>query len=736
MSAGLEFAAGIFAIIGVAEVIVRTGREVHGFLRDISGAPEEIDRLCTTVKETTLLAETVKQILETLASRKPADTTDRITALFESALKSLQRELQNLRILNARFRGVSNKTWSRVKYVLDERKVNKMFNNLERAKSLLANSLHVASRQRSDDQHLETLKRHNTTQKLLASTKRNQATLIQGQELLGRLAVCHYQETKRASKEIAIAHQEHLIEHQRTRDVLSAKLEDVIVTQFEKYRISRARSVSTRDVFFFGERRDMIMAYLLIVKPHLEVALANLFNDGISTFPPHYISWLQSEYENLIASAAQEEATKHPQSTATSLDRWHYSEETKSRHLTTPRRVIGQSKIRSTTQEAHYANLYLSTPAIAHKSSYTHTTPFGSLRLQTSRRASRSKLRRPDEEASFTFTCGIGRSLHAIHAHFLRNASGPSNPRLCAQLSVFTLAESETHYNQLFASASAHEIDDALRQGVISPYEINREGRNLCLYYAAEHTRIDLFDYLASQGIGVSNLNHDVSLVAGLFMRSIVDHDRVAFERTVDHIIPQVYESSSFLFETTMNMLLWDYYKGRSRSLLGEQIQRLQQEGLISESVILNDDPWDWPSVAGIIAPLFEIDAAYINTMGSLGRNRIQRCYCVIDHEGSPGDPMAIEEIANALIRAGIDVHHRDHDGLTPSMYAKRCGAWDGWCSALARNGLRIEDVVREEKAEWLLEEGWREHWVERYEEIWKPVDHGSVLAQKTEDGE
>ncbi|CAN9272592.1 unnamed protein product [Alternaria alternata] len=667
MSAGLEFAAGIFAIIGVAEVIVRTGREVHGFLRDISGAPEEIDRLCTTVKETTLLAETVKQILETLASRKPADTTDRITALFESALKSLQRELQNLRILNARFRGVSNKTWSRVKYVLDERKVNKMFNNLERAKSLLANSLHVAS---------------------------------------------------------------------RTRDVLSAKLEDVIVTQFEKYRISRARSVSTRDVFFFGERRDMIMAYLLIVKPHLEVALANLFNDGISTFPPHYISWLQSEYENLIASAAQEEATKHPQSTATSLDRWHYSEETKSRHLTTPRRVIGQSKIRSTTQEAHYANLYLSTPAIAHKSSYTHTTPFGSLRLQTSRRASRSKLRRPDEEASFTFTCGIGRSLHAIHAHFLRNASGPSNPRLCAQLSVFTLAESETHYNQLFASASAHEIDDALRQGVISPYEINREGRNLCLYYAAEHTRIDLFDYLASQGIGVSNLNHDVSLVAGLFMRSIVDHDRVAFERTVDHIIPQVYESSSFLFETTMNMLLWDYYKGRSRSLLGEQIQRLQQEGLISESVILNDDPWDWPSVAGIIAPLFEIDAAYINTMGSLGRNRIQRCYCVIDHEGSPGDPMAIEEIANALIRAGIDVHHRDHDGLTPSMYAKRCGAWDGWCSALARNGLRIEDVVREEKAEWLLEEGWREHWVERYEEIWKPVDHGSVLAQKTEDGE
>jgi hypothetical protein len=201
-------------------------------------------------------------------------------------------------------------------------------------------------------------------------------------------------------------------------------------------------------------------------------------------------------------------------------------------------------------------------------------------------------------------------------------------------------------------------------------------------------------------------------------MRSIVDDDRAPFEKTVDYIMPQVYESSSFLFETTMNMLLWDYYQGRPRSLLRQQIQRLQQEGLISETVVLNDDPWDWPSVSSIIAPLFEVDAAYINTIGSLGRNRIQRCYRVIDHEGSPGDPVAVEEIANALIRAGVDVHHRDHDGLTPSMYARRCGAWDGWCSALATNGLRIEDVTREEDSEWLLTESWREVLREKYGEM------------------
>ena len=145
MSGSLEVAAGIFAIIGVADVVVRMGREVHGFLRDIAGAPEEIDRLCTTVKETALLAETVKQLLDTVACRKQPNATNHMVALFESALKSLQRELQNLRILSARFRS-GGKTWSRVKYVLDERKISKMFNNLERSKSLLANSLHVASR--------------------------------------------------------------------------------------------------------------------------------------------------------------------------------------------------------------------------------------------------------------------------------------------------------------------------------------------------------------------------------------------------------------------------------------------------------------------------------------------------------------------------------------------------------------------------------------------------------------
>ena len=76
---------------------------------------------------------------------------------------------------------------------------------------------------------------------------------------------------------------------------------------------------------------------------------------------------------------------------------------------------------------------------------------------------------------------------------------------------------------------------------------------------------------------------------------------------------------------------------------------------------------------------------------------------------------MAVEEIATALIQAGVDVHHRDHDGLIPSLYAKCCGALGEWCRALECNGFCVEDVLREEGTEWLLHDSWQRMWAGKY---------------------
>jgi hypothetical protein len=180
-------------------------------------------------------------------------------------------------------------------------------------------------------------------------------------------------------------------------------------------------------------------------------------------------------------------------------------------------------------------------------------------------------------------------------------------------------------------------------------------------------------------------------------------------------MLTKVSDTTSFLFETTMNMLLWDYYKQRPRSLLTQQLQRLQRDGLLpllDDDTLLcsrNDNPWDQETVSVLVRPLFE-SGAQIDTTGSLGRNRIQRAYCVVMGV-APGDATAVEEIANILIQAGVKIHHRDYDGLTPSMYARRCACWKGWCRALERNGFVVEEVLREEGSEWLAEEGWREVW-------------------------
>ncbi|CAE7014055.1 hypothetical protein PTTW11_02595 [Pyrenophora teres f. teres] len=676
MSGTLELAAGVLAIVGTADVAVRTGREVHGFLRNIAGAPEEINRLCATVKEVAILAETAKQLLDKIAKQRQTDVTGQSVGLFEAALKSLNRELQNLRILSARFRG-GNNTWSRVRYVLDERKINKAFENLERSKSLLGNSLQVASSIQRD--------------------------------------------TRRISKVLNAAHRENSNEHQKTRDFLSAKIEDVITAELERLRMPLAERTSNRNIFFFGEHRDMIMAYLLLLKPQLAAASRHLLSEGDASFSARQVTWLQLEFDNLVASAAQEEAARHHRSTATSLDQWHYSENIVRHPVKNSRRMIGGPR---TDAGKHWAvedmheKMPPSKPSTSDQPTYTHNTAFGILRVYIPQKATESKVQRSSDEAGFTFTCGIGQSIHAIHVHFLHEIFGQSGPRLSAQLNVFTLAESEVHYYELFAHGSAEDIDDALRNGVISPYHINRERRNLCLYYAAEHARVDIFDYLDSQGIGIANLKHDISLVAGLFKRSMIDYDRIALETSVDHVLQKVYDTSSFLFETTMNMLLWDYYRRRPRSLLTQQIRRLQKEKLVPDSLVLDDQPWDWDSVSTLMNPLFAQDAVYINALGSLGRNRIQRCCCVVVHDDGDGDQDAIAEISNALIKAGVDIHHRDHDGLTSSMYSKRCGAWEGWCKALERNGHRVEGVLRNEDSEWLLDERWRDIWVEKYGEM------------------
>lgn len=142
MSGAFETAAGAFAVVGVADVLIRTGRNLYSFLHDISDAPDEIARLRDVIKEIIYLHEASVKCQNNLKARGAAIGNDAALRSLESASGALSRALQSLKLLVGKFKGA--KTWSRVKFVLDESKVKKAISALEQAKVLLANALSLA----------------------------------------------------------------------------------------------------------------------------------------------------------------------------------------------------------------------------------------------------------------------------------------------------------------------------------------------------------------------------------------------------------------------------------------------------------------------------------------------------------------------------------------------------------------------------------------------------------------
>jgi hypothetical protein len=135
MSGALETAAGTFAIVGVADVVVRTGRELYHFLCEVSDASDEVKRLNECIWDTILLVDALRNCAQ-------ANVDVGIVASVQAAVRALHRELQSLKLVLAKFKGAKT-AWSRIKYALDEKKVSKALTSLERSKSLLVNSLTI-----------------------------------------------------------------------------------------------------------------------------------------------------------------------------------------------------------------------------------------------------------------------------------------------------------------------------------------------------------------------------------------------------------------------------------------------------------------------------------------------------------------------------------------------------------------------------------------------------------------
>jgi len=142
MADPLSIAASSFAVVGAVDVVLRVSVECGRFLSEIKDAPAEIDALRIYIAENRQLVETLKKRLEELKISPILPTANLASAfaMFTSSVRALQRELNALQMLAKKYSRI-DKTWTKLKWVLDARKTIKSIEKLERSKSTLSVAL-------------------------------------------------------------------------------------------------------------------------------------------------------------------------------------------------------------------------------------------------------------------------------------------------------------------------------------------------------------------------------------------------------------------------------------------------------------------------------------------------------------------------------------------------------------------------------------------------------------------
>ncbi|KAF3036337.1 hypothetical protein E8E12_006907 [Didymella heteroderae] len=530
MSGALEVAAGAFAVVGIADVLIRSGRELYNFLRDIEDAPANATKLRVMIEDSVLLADASKQYSLQLKAQH-APITDTSCALA-SALKAMDREVKSLKILTAKCKG-NKKRWSSIRYALSEQRIDKALSNLERSKSTLATAFTLACRDLTSDdlQQIEKLvqqilSKDVDTSKLIAKLEANERSIttqlkvlkngqdsraLEQRALRARLEAHHEairisqrsheksmaaiqkaqssaasshrqilsattrtrRQTARMSRDMASHFQAANRQHQTTRDLIVATFRDV--QNFTVKQVSVSPS-SGREIVYQGKRQDLIVPTLYSIKIDLELVFDELYTRHSEDAHPHHVSWLQAELQNLLASAAQEEARLHPKSTATSFDAWIYPAKRKA--LDTGKTwALNAGETRTESVFMQHRRETIGSDAtlsiVRHdQQSLWFRTRSGTFRIRMPRRKDVAQISDDTEEVAISLQ-PTASELPSVDARFLRLQGAGLAPRIYGQLNIFLPVERTVVFRDYYGVikyGSIPDLDRALRTGTICPY--------------------------------------------------------------------------------------------------------------------------------------------------------------------------------------------------------------------------------------------------------------------------
>jgi hypothetical protein len=211
---------------------------------------------------------------------------------------------------------------------------------------------------------------------------------------------------------------------------------------------------------------------------------------------------------------------------------------------------------------------------------------------------------------------------------------------------------------------------------------------------------------------------------------SIIDAhvDEVWNQTLLENVLKRANDAPSFALHVSLDSLLdpgsVNYDKVCQallvclKMLQKEWFNQTQNEWLLS-CCSLQGLTYSCSSVTSLLLLLIEAGAP-IQSKDAFGRNRIASFLHYATW--SLYDRSTIIDILGILIEKGVNVNETFRNKLTPSMYARLEDRWDEWCAALERQNRKIDDVLRVEGNEWLLEDGWKRVWKDCKLHNWRYV--------------
>ncbi|KAI9881624.1 MAG: hypothetical protein M1830_000189 [Pleopsidium flavum] len=569
MAEAFSVATSSFAAIGLADVVIRVGKELYSFLAAIKVAPIEIRRLQSDLQDLKVVVSEVKYYWEEFNLSSSLGNSHSVPPSFISSLEGLREELLALAELATK-QGIVKRWAGKIKWVFEEREIAKSLTRLESHKAALNTALILVGRRNDltlykevksvhsviEDTMLQTAANENVLQDCIqrgtdelasAITKQSQEHQqrlqgVQDAVLAGQtnfeLATSGVRQTAVVVQKGFLAAESNASKRHKeirrkitrtgtnTTRGLSALRSDIKTLTATFVNVSMLETKTWGGISFNGQSREILLP-LLLLQPRLCEAISQLLLRNQHEICKEHLLWLKSEFQGLLVSSMQDiaDTSRKPMSSVVDssqclrcspnpFTKVHFCEPTSS--------SLGDSGVvldtvrKQKRDRGPEAGLRRRGRRLIHKSWYFEL-PIGKLYVNVIVGSSDSTSPRSGTQSvGFSFVPRPDICSTALNAWFTKSIAKRKAPQLSTQLNAYTAIDSSNDFDDICRHGTIKDIDTAFREGKASPFTLDACGMSIH-NSAAYYGRLDLLKYLVDQGLGPCSIDGGSQALSGLW---------------------------------------------------------------------------------------------------------------------------------------------------------------------------------------------------------------------------